>query len=679
MQRILTTLLLLLMACTSIMAQDVIRVTGKVTSKTKNLPLFGVNIVDADTKRLMGSTDEDGRFALNVRSNATLTFTMVGTQKTTVKVKGRTYLEVQMVEEDMFLGEVSVVAKKVVDEVRVEETDIEVRGNYFFVKTRVRVPREMFSANTRLVVQPILNDVTTGEQSLMRPMVYDAKTYNRTQQRMYDFDIDSPQGDPLAKYIVVKQDTLREKGRTNDIIGYTDSIYVKNVKDDFSCDVYMAIEDYNKIRYRDTTIIARGTVNPLRWLDYSFSSSEVTDPALFPKATPQLRDSKGQIDLRFPIGRAQFDATDAHNAAEVEKLRQQVQAIESTPDATLQSLAIRGTSSPDGRYNTNLRLAGKRMDYALNYLRSQIPERLRQNMKFSSSASVAPWSEVVSLLRADSLTREADQIEQITQRYRDVDAQSRAVRKLSFYNTLESHYLPRLRSVGYEMNYSIFRQLTVEEIRELYAKDYRQLSRDEFFRLYRAETDTTKRETILRQSLEIYPSFMVAANDLQAQLIANGRPDPDLLRPFVGEKAPTVVNANQVIALLSNGLYTPADSVAQFLPATEDYELLLAVNGALNNRFAGNYEVIAKTGQQNEVVMLLAMKKNEEALKLSSQLPEDKALTHYLRAICLNRAEKPVEADKELRQALKMDPSLRKTAEIDGDVNDLLLDKDKKK
>ena len=102
--------------------------------------------------------------------------------------------------------------------------------------------------------------------------------------------------------------------------------------------------------------------------------------------------------------------------------------------------------------------------------------------------------------------------------------------------------------------------------------------------------------------------------------------------------------------------------------------MLLAVNAVLNGRFDGYYETVAKTGQRNELVMLLAMKRNDEALKLSKQLPDDQALTHYLRAICLNRLEEVSDAYDELRKALEMDPSLKQVAHADGDVNDLLLD-----
>ena len=165
---------------------------------------------------------------------------------------------------------------------------------------------------------------------------------------------------------------------------------------------------------------------------------------------------------------------------------------------------------------------------------------------------------------------------------------------------------------------------------------------------------------------------MAAANDLSASLISSRKADPSLLRPFAGEKAPQEVNINQVIALLNEGLFTESDSVARFITDNDATHTMLAVNAVLNGRFDDNYATIAKTSTHNEVVMLLAMKRNDEALKLSKQLPDEEATTHYLRAICLNRTNDPAEAYKELKKSFDMDPSLKETAKVDGDVNDLL-------
>lgn len=667
---------LFLLTVSDISAQEVMRVLGTVVVKSDGSPCIGVNVSDAVTRRVLAMTDVDGTFAINVRSNARLRFSMVGMKTKEVDVKGKSRLRVVLEEESVSLKEVTISQKRITDKILPEPTDIEVRGNYFHVKTRVRVPREMFSHNTRLVVQPVLNNATRKQVTLMKPMVYDAREYNETQDRLYNFDLnDSLAGDPLARYITVKSEQTREKGRPNDIIGYNDSIYVEHVKDDFSCDVYMAIENYNRILYRDTTIIARGTVNPLRFLDYSFAAHELTDSAYFPKKEVQLRDSQGKVNLRFPVGKAVFDSSDPQNASEIDKLRQQIETISQSKGASLSSLELRGQSSPEGRYSRNMSLAKMRMDYALGFLKRTLPADMTQGMTFTSDATVAPWSRVAEILLKDTLASEADRVEAILAAHPgNIEAQGRAIQRLPFYHKIiATRCLPQLRRVDYTLHYNVYRTLTIDEIAQLYAQDYSQLSKYEFFKLYRAEADTAKRVAMMRQALEVYPSFMAAANDLSVQLINHRQYDASLLRPFAGAGAPQEVNVNQLITLLNESLYASADSVAHFVNDNESTHTILAVNAVLNSRYdAKNYATIAKTGKRNEVVMLLAMKLDDAALRMSRQLPDNEAVSHYLRAICLNRTDDPTEAYEELKRAFAMDPSLKEIAKTDGDVTDLL-------
>ena len=666
---------LFLLSVSEVSAQEVMRVLGTVVLKSDDSPCIGVNVTDATTRRALAMTDVDGTFAVNVRSNARLRFSMVGMKTKEVDVKGKSHLRVVLEEESVSLKEVTISQKRITDKILPEPTDIEVKGNYFHVKTRVRVPREMFSHNTRLVVQPVLNNATRKQVTLMKPMVYDAREYNETQDRLYNFDLnDSLAGDPLARYITVKSEQTREKGRTNDIIGYNDSIYVEHVKDDFSCDVYMAIENYNRILYRDTTIIARGTVNPLRFLDYSFAAHELTDSAYFPKKEVQLRDSQGKVNLRFPVGKAVFDSSDPQNASEIDKLRQQIENISKSKGASLSSLELRGQSSPEGRYASNLNLAKMRMDYALGFLKRTLPADMTQGMTFTSDAKVAPWSRVAEMLRKDTLATEADRVEAILAAHHDIEAQGRAIQRLPFYHKIiATRCLPQLRRVDYTLHYNVYRTLTIDEIAQLYAQDYSQLSKYEFFKLYHAEADTAKRVTMMRQALEVYPSFMAAANDLSVQLINHRQYDSSLLRPFAGANAPQEVNVNQLIALLNEGLYASADSIAHFVNDNGSTHTMLAVNAVLNGRYdSENYATIAKTGKRNEVVMLLAMKLNDAALRMSRKLPDNEAVSHYLRAICLNRTDDPTEAYEELKRAFAMDASLKEIAKVDGDVTDLL-------
>lgn len=134
---------------------------------------------------------------------------------------------------------------------------------------------------------------------------------------------------------------------------------------------------------------------------------------------------------------------------------------------------------------------------------------------------------------------------------------------------------------------------------------------------------------------------------------------------------PEELLCNQIIALLGEKDYVRADSVASMLmdsPVTADVK---ALAGAYNGNFQAAYDHFASRGGTNEVVLLLALKRNEEAFDKTDELPEE-ALTYYLRAVAANRLDKITDAFANLKKAFAADPKLKDVARIDGDVTDLL-------
>lgn len=93
----------------------------------------------------------------------------------------------------------------------------------------------------------------------MRPVVFDGDTYNTTQNRMYDYDMDK---DPLHDYIRVKTTSSRK----GDIIAYHDSIYIEYLQHDYRADVHLAMENYRNIIYRDSFSIASSITTSLKGL-----------------------------------------------------------------------------------------------------------------------------------------------------------------------------------------------------------------------------------------------------------------------------------------------------------------------------------------------------------------------------------------------------------------------------
>lgn len=654
--------LIFLLSGVDIIAQN-LRVAGVVRGNNEER-LAGVTIINKETKKVVGLTDEDGKYSVIVPVNGILNFTCLGYDGQDIKVKGRQIIDVVLVSTAVKIQEVSVVAK-IKNKVIFEPSEIEVVGNYFHLRTRFKVPAEMFSSNTRLIVQPTLYNITRKKGVLLKPVVTDGREYTLTQERMYEFDL---KNDPLEPYI-----RKSEMTKNGELVAYHDSAYIENLKEDFRADIRLSLENYNRILFTDSFQIARGLVNPLRFFEYKLKAKDITDERYFPKPELQLRNDRGEVELSFLPGKADINDRDPKNASELAKLRERLSSIETNPDAKLQTFSILGVSSPEGPHDKNLVLAKKRMDLAVNRILSHLNKETLDFLKIQTGSKVETWQTAIEMMRRDSLFGQAQDLQNIVNKYPDgPDKQWRAIIRLPYYRSvIVPHYLPLMRRVEYNFDYSIYRFLTDAEIKELYLKDYKQLSRHEFWRMFEIAESDEEKETIYKQALEVYPKFMLAANNLSALYINQGRPDDSILESFISKDAPEEVLTNQAVALLSNWKYEKADSVVSLIPDGVSSEYLKSVTRALN----GNYEeALATFGQEggiNEVVLLLALKRNDEAWEKAQNLPET-ARSEYVKAIAANRLDKVMDAINHIEKAFELDPSLRDVAKVDADVMDLL-------
>lgn len=658
---------LLLFILSSEVSAQRIRIQGHITN-THGKSVPDVNIIDPITNERIEISDEDGRYVVKAEKSGSLKYTCIGYEDQTVELKGRQVVNVVLKDAVFELDEVTVTSK-IKDKVVPEPTDIEIKGNYFHLKTRIPVPKELFSTNRRLVIQPSLYDINDQKRLLMRPMVFDGDAFQITQKRMYH---GNEKNDPLHEYIVVKSTPYRQ----SDVLVYHDSIYIQELKHDYRADVHLAMENYRFVVYRDSFSIARGTVNPLRFLDYQFSASHITDRRYLPRPVMQLRDTQGEVNLTFVINQADLDDRNPQNQRELNRLNDELAAIEQNPDASLHSFHITGVASPDGSYAANLRLAKMRTDKALERILARLTPESRSSLKVQSDAEVASWDTVVALLRKDSLYTRADEIEGLMHQYKSYRL-NQALKGKPYYQELATRYLPSLRKVRYTYEYSIFRTLTDAEIHQLYQQRPQELTRFEYYRMIATAATPAEKERLCREAMALHHHFSYAANELAYCMIEQGTPDSRILQPFVSATAPAELLSNQIIALLDEGKYTSADSLLSFLPETEHFTQLRAITGALAGYHTETFDAVAATSPLNKVVMLLAMKRNEEAWQQLQTLPVQTAREYYVKAIAANRLDYINEALICINKALELEPSLIETARLDGDVIDLLPEEQK--
>ena len=92
--------------------------------------------------------------------------------------------------------------------------------------------------------------------------------------------------------------------------------------------------------------------------------------------------------------------------------------------------------------------------------------------------------------------------------------------------------------------------------------------------------------------------------------------------------------------------------------------------------FLGLYGFPASTCiSVNEVVILLALKANDQAWRKASKLGGS-AEEEYLKAVAANRVDEYMAAVSHLENALRLKPELKEIAKIDGDLIDLMEERE---
>ena len=654
-------------------AQHEIRIQGVVRDLATSEPIGGVSVIYNGDQ--VAFTDVDGNYSAFVPNNAELLFYKPEYNDYEVTVDNRQIININMTIKLVELGESIVVGKMSKKTIVVDQTELEVVGNYFHLKTKFRVPKQIFTTDKRFIVQPSLVNVTRGKVDWFRPVVMDGEVYKVNRQRVLGFEEDE---DVLKPYIV--ENDLDE---THNIYQYHDSLFIsrEHFNEDFRAECYLAVNanyENPKKDFLDTVIIARGTQNPLRFLDYHIDPLELNDTSLIPKPEMKLVADKGVSRIGFVIGKAEIDRSDPENEAQMNAIKDKLLSIVGNRFSTLNGISVIGYASPDGTYRRNALLAQDRTDMVLREVVSALPEDVRKYVKLSSMSVVEPWSSVAKLMAADSL-ESASAVQEIVTKYGDdyVNTQN-AVRRLPDYKeVIAKEYLPRLRRVEYEINSTEFRNLTVPEIWDRYNSGEEDISRYEFWKLIESCETPERQVAMEREALKKFRNFTLIANREAVRLHNSDSVNLDVLAPSVHLHAPVEVNFNQTLMALKAGDVELADSLMRFMPSDSRTSYLKAIVNTLNGDYDAAYPYIASMGGLNEVLILLCQGRNKDADAKMTILLEDQnnwknADIWYVKAICANRLEDLNWAIEALNQAIMLDPKLIEIARLDSDVMDVL-------
>lgn len=406
---------------------------------------------------------------------------------------------------------------------------------------KLKIPAGTARTDSRLIIQTFAVDCDSGDTlDHCEALVYEGEQYHQMQERRMAFNYEK--NDRLAKFY--RKNAVLEESEpfvldTTIIWPKPSTMKQRNFRGPYVA----AFEDYHHpyyFRELEGTCLSR---RPFKMLDFkaALEDIELTEE-FFVQADEQIQDKNTRLDLRFEMGTSTLIA-DSANAAEQSRLLRELGSYGNN----LLQLTIMGAASPDGSMKRNQELAQQRANVARQMLKSGLA------VTPSISVKVYTWADVVTQLKEQARTEQADQVQAIIDGGGDDMALTSKMKALPFYSLDIEPILNRMRAMSARYKYRQQRVLTPEECVEefhKYKKAYwegtRHFSAGDFYNLYTMLEDSLEVDTLTRIAYrEITSEMDYEIENAMAPYVCNrmamiemkhGLANVEILRPFIDLK-----------------------------------------------------------------------------------------------------------------------------------------------
>lgn len=583
-------------------------------------------------------------------------------------------------------------------------------GNVLPLTLTLPIGEHYGKSNARFVYQPFVVDCTTDKiESYGRPYVLEGKEYHATQDRRMGFDLSR---DTLQIFV----DTTRHLSKDAFLLNYADTIRLKYADRNYAVFGSFSFMDYNNLYYSKTSMV--NTCRNILLMDLmevpKFRPFYLSFEDYKKIAERKERPVPGEIQINFLVNKASPNLSDSSTVSQLDNLVALLNDISS--GAVMKSLSIEGVASPDGSYDTNLKLAQRRTEFLQDFIAKRMQVK---GYERKSGAKVTSWKELADTVMVYD-TVLARHLMKLIVPGRNHNQISIAVKHSGLIDAL-APYLEKMRKVTYTCVYVVNRPLTPVEIMAKYkANPYDRFLPYEYWNLYQMVKDSMELERLYKKGAEtakayengrpwVLPECLLSASyinrdtadvALLSSLIdrtpisrSDSRPKLNYVkRDFNGYETvinPEAVVANYLIMCLKAHDFDEASVAAQILSQAhkEEYEEMIMFALCMRGSFYNNSEIfkkVAATSPVNEVILNLMMRTNRNnsyALEALSKISEKSSLYWYLKAVLADRMDLGDNLSLDLPEAVKclvkcfqMDESYINRALRDGSLKEETVD-----
>lgn len=474
-------------------------------------------------------------------------------------------------------------------------------------------------------------------------------------------------GEASANPVVFQGENVRDNGQ---VVSYADGgtvnipFFMKYQPEMAKSDLYLdfQVDQNGKIYSLPRVKVGYGVV-----ATSTLASAATVTPATAKDGFQRVISEKYSADIHFLVNQANIRASETSKPDYID-LNKKLMEANQAPNMEIAGVTINSYASPEGTLAFNTQLAEKRETNTQSYVENQFKkDKITEFGELTSSFTPEDWEGFSSLV-AKSNIQDKDLILSVLSLYKDPEEREREIRNIStVFNELADQILPQLRYSRVQATINVIGK-SDQELINLFNTDPQKLTVDEILYVATLTDDNTKKMEIYSKAAQLYPNDYRTVNNLgltqyeagdyksaAANFDKAARMNPDSKEAQMNKGLISLMNKDYSTALEELGA---AAGVPENADALGVYYLS---QGEVSNatRAFGD----AKTNNA-ALAQILAKDYNAARGTLSAVASPD-ATTYYLTAILGARTHNENMVMNNLRQAVKLDNSLRAKAQKD--------------
>ena len=388
--------------------------------------------------------------------------------------------------------------------------------------------------------------------------------------------------------------------------------------------------------------------------------------ALAEDAFQRVIAHKQEANVKFLIGQATLRQSELQNNSVKEFVRLLDEIAKNQEERILDGVEVSAYASPDGGYDINERLAGKRQDVTADYVNKQM-KATKATGPVDTKYTAEDWEGFQELVAASNI-QDKDVILRVLSMYQDPEEREQQIRNISAaFGELTDGILPQLRRARMIINYEVVGR-DDEQIMNQYKEDASKLSLEEMLYGATLYDDPSMSEEVYKKTAQLYPQDARAYNNLARLAYAKGSYEEAKKwanQALAIDKNQAEANANLGLLALQEGDMLTAESYIAKASKAQGLGEILGNLHLAQGKYAQAEQDFGYTPSNSAALAQILNKNYQAAEKTLKNVKNADATTDYLRAIVNARTGNTTEAAKALQQAVAKDPSLAEYAAKD--------------